>query len=271
MLTRETMEGLYVLVITPFDAKFRLDEEAYRENIRKLVNLGVHGIVTTGTNGEFFVVTDQELQRITRITVEECRNRAAVIIGASAVNTDESIRRSQIAMEEGADAVMNVIPFYQTLSKPEAYQYFKDLAGACPQLGIIVYNNPTTSKVRFDDNDFVRLQEIPTFCGSKMLGADVALYLNCLRRTKLRHFPLELLWWVSHCVGGNGVMASFIYAFPGFMMKWWQAIRKGESSKSLAMQHECNRILQEAVLPLAAEGYNDTALTKATVDAAGFF
>jgi hypothetical protein len=37
------------------------------------------------------------------------------------------------------------------------------------------------------------------------------------------------------------------------------------------MQHECNRILQEAVLPLAAEGYNDTALTKATVDAAGFF
>ncbi len=66
-------------------------------------------------------------------------------------------------------------------------------------------------------------------------------------------------------------MASFIYAFPAFMMKWWKAIREGDQQTALAMQHDCNRILQEAILPLANEGYNDTALTKATVEAAGFF
>lgn len=47
--------------------------------------------------------------------------------------------------------------------------------------------------------------------------------------------------------------------------------REGNASKAVAMQKQCNEILQEAVLVLAREGYNDTSLTKATVDAAGFF
>jgi 4-hydroxy-tetrahydrodipicolinate synthase len=271
MLTRETMQGLYVLVITPFDDRFRLDEEGYRENVRKLVALGIDGVITTGTNGEFFVVSDDELRRLARITREECGDRVRTIVGASAVNTEESIRRSRIALDEGADGVMNVIPFYQTLSKAEVYRYFEELGEACPGLGVIAYNNPGTTKVLLDDNDFVRLERIPTMCGSKMVGSDFALYLNCLRRTKIRHFPLEQLWGISHAVGGNGVMASFVYTFPAFMMKWWNAIRGGDVAGAIALQHECNHILEEAILPLAYEGFNDTALTKATIEAAGIF
>ena len=67
MLTRETMRGLYVLTITPFDAQDRLDEEAYRENVRLLLSLGIDGIITTGTNGEFHTTTDEERARISRI------------------------------------------------------------------------------------------------------------------------------------------------------------------------------------------------------------
>jgi 4-hydroxy-tetrahydrodipicolinate synthase len=271
MLTRENMDGLYVVVATPFDDAFNFDEEGYRENVRKLVALGVQGIITTGTNGEFFVVTDDELRRIARITREECGHRSQAIVGASAVNTEESIRRSRIALEEGVDGVMNVIPFYQTLSKDEVYAYFEDLAEACSGLGIIIYNNPSTTKVLLDDGDFVRLQEIQAVAGTKMIGADVGLYLNCLRRTSIRHFPLEQLWGISHIVGGNGIMASFVYTFPDFMMKWWRAIRDGDHAGAVAMQHECNRILQQAILPLYYEGFNDTALTKATVEASGMF
>lgn len=270
MLTRENMQGLYVLVVTPFDRMFRFDAEGYRANIRKLVDYGVDGIITTGTNGEFFVVNEEELRQITRITVEECGDKAMAIIGASAMNTDDSIRRTRIAAEEGADAVMNVIPFYQRLSKPEAHQYFRDLAKECPDIGIIAYNNPGTTKVLLTDDDFLELEKIPTFCGSKMIGADFSLYMNCLQRTQVRHFPLETMWSISHVVGGNGVMASFIYAFPDFMMKWWEAIRSGDQ-RAFDMQQECNRVLREAVLPLANEGFNDTALTKAAVDAGGFF
>ena len=272
MLTRGNMDGLYVIVVTPFDENFRLDQEGYRYNVAKLVQMGVDGIITTGTNGEFFVVNEEELRTITRITVEECSgSQTKVIVGASAVNTEDSIRRTRIATEEGAEGVMNVVPFYQTLSKAEAYEYFRDLAEACPDTGIIIYNNPGTTKLLLNDDDFVEIQKVPTVAGTKMIGADMNLYLNCLHRTEIPHFPLEQLWGVSHMVGGNGVMASFIYAFPAFMQRWWKAIREGDVAANLKHQHQCNQILREAIVPLFGEGLNDTSLTKATVNAAGFF
>jgi dihydrodipicolinate synthase/N-acetylneuraminate lyase len=271
MLNRETMKGLYALTITPFDPRGELDEEAYRENVRCLLAHGVDGIITCGTNGEFHTTTYEERKRIARLVVEETRGRAVAIAGASGVNTAESIARTRDAFEAGADAVMNVIPFYHVLSKGEAHQYFEDLSRACPDIGIIIYNNPMTTQVRLDDSDFVRLQEIPNICGVKMIGADFALYLNCLRRTTIRHFPLENLWGISRQVGGNGVMASFLYAFPGYMMRWWRSIANEEFSAALRMQHEVNALLQDAILPLiVSEGFNEIAATKAVVDAAGF-
>jgi hydratase-aldolase len=272
MLTRETMKGLYVLTITPFDQKFRLDEDAYRENVRKLLALGVDGIITTGTNGEFHTLEDGELARIASLVVKEVKGKAVAVVGASGVNTAEAIQRTRVAQDAGADAVMNVIPYYLPVTKDEAFQYFRDVTSACKEVGFILYNNPYTTQVSFDDDDFVKLQEIPAFCGTKMTGGDIYLYLNSLRRTTLRHFPLEQLWGVSNAVGGNGVMASFIYAFPHFMMKWWSAISGGDFAAALKMQHEVNVILQDAVLPLiVSEGFSEVAATKAVVDAAGFF
>jgi 4-hydroxy-tetrahydrodipicolinate synthase len=174
------------------------------------------------------------------------------------------------ARDAGADAVMNVVPFYHIPTRPEVYQYFEDLQAAAPDIGIIVYNNPTTTQVSLNDDDFVRLEKIPTVCGTKMLGADFGLYMNCLRRTRIRHFPLENLWSISTAIGGNGVMASFIYAFPAYMMRWWGAIRGGDLPKALAMQHEVNDLLYGLIVPLIRQGYNEIAVTKAVVDAAGF-
>lgn len=51
MLTRQNMKGLYVLVVTPFQDNFELDEGAFRSNVRELVRRGVDGIIANGTTG----------------------------------------------------------------------------------------------------------------------------------------------------------------------------------------------------------------------------
>ena len=75
-----------------------------------------------------------------------------------------------------------------------------------------------TTQVLFTDDDYVQLEDTPNFVGSKMQGGDVYNYMNCIRRTTMKHFPLEQLWGVSNALGGPGVMASFIYACPQYMM-----------------------------------------------------
>jgi dihydrodipicolinate synthase/N-acetylneuraminate lyase len=272
MLTREQMKGLYVLPITPFDDNFNLDETACRDNIRKLVDLGIDGIITSGTNGEFHTTTDDERNRIARILVEETKGKTvAAVVGASGVNTAESIQRTKYARDAGADAVMNVVPFYHILSKAEVYRYFEDLSAACPDIGIIIYNNPQTTQVALDENDFKRLEKIPNIVGAKLTADNYWLYSNCLRLSKLNHFPLEPLWGVSKTLRGTGVLASFLYAFPSYMMRWWKTISENDLPNALKMQDEVNGLLSDVVIPVIVEGYNEIAATKALVDAAGFF
>jgi dihydrodipicolinate synthase/N-acetylneuraminate lyase len=263
------MRGLYVLIITPMDDKLRVDYEGHRENIRKLIDLGVDGIILNGTNGEFHTCTDAERERLTQILVEEGKGKVMCIAGCSSINTAEAIRRTRRAAELGADGVMNVGPYYLPPSKQEVLQYWRDLAEACPDIGLICYNNPRTTQVLMTDDDFVVLEDIPNFVGSKMQGGDVWLYLNCMSRTTQQHFPLEQLWGVSKSLGGSGVMASFIYGSPKFMMRWWRAISDGNLKEALRIQHEVNDFLKKVVLPPILAGFSEVAGTKAYVDALG--
>ncbi len=47
-----------------------LDEDAVRSNIRKLADVGVHGIVMAGSSGEFFTLSSEEYSRLARIVME---------------------------------------------------------------------------------------------------------------------------------------------------------------------------------------------------------
>lgn len=269
MLTRENMKGLYVLVITPMDDKMRVDYEGHRENVRKLIALGVDGIILNGTNGEFHTCTDQEREKLTQILVEEGKGKIMCVAGCSSINTADAIRRTNKAAELGADGVMNVVPYYLPPTKAECIQYFRDIAEACPDIGIIIYNNPMTTQVLFTDADYVQLEDTPNFVGSKMQGGDIWSYLNCMRRTTMKHFPLEQLWGISNAVGGPGVMASFIYACPKYMMRWYKAISGGDLQMAIKMQNEVNELLQEVVLPPFFVGASEVAGTKAFIEAAG--
>jgi dihydrodipicolinate synthase/N-acetylneuraminate lyase len=263
------MQGLYILIVTPMDDKMRVDYEGHRENVRKLIELGVDGIILNGTVGEFHTCSDEERERLTRILVEEGKGKVMCIAGCSAVNTAEAIRRTRRAAELGADGVMNVVPYYGPPSKEEAVQYWRDLAEACPDIGLVCYNNPHTTQVLMTDEDFAAMEGIPNFVGSKMLGGDVWLYLNCMRHTTQKHFPLEQLWGISKVLGGSGVMASFIYACPQYMMNWWRTICRGSVGEAIQMQHEVNELLQEVVYPPIKSGYSEIAATKAFVEALG--
>ena len=76
MLTRETMRGLYALPPTPFDERGDFWESAYAENLRKLVELGVDGIVSPGSNGEWWTLRPQERCRQMEVLCEECAGKA---------------------------------------------------------------------------------------------------------------------------------------------------------------------------------------------------
>jgi len=179
--------GVYAVICTPFNQDDKIDEAVLRKHLRYLIDDGaVHGIIPTGSTGEFAAMSDRELQQLADITVDEVNGRIPVIVGASAVSTKDTMKRCRHAQKAGADGVMVVAPYYCHPNEREIYEHYKALAEGI-DLPIMVYNNPGTSGVdilpglvarladfeqisyiKESSGDMTRVAEIMRLCGDKM-------------------------------------------------------------------------------------------------------
>ncbi|MHC4460891.1 MAG: 4-hydroxy-tetrahydrodipicolinate synthase [Planctomycetota bacterium] len=181
------IEGVYAVICTPFTEDDQIDKTTLRKHLRYLVDQGnVHGIIPTGSTGEFAAMSEQELRQIADITIDEVKGKVPVVVGTAAVSTSDTIKRSQYAQKAGADGVMVVPPYYCHPNEREIYEHYKALAESI-ELPIVLYNNPGTSGVdmlpplvarlaefeqishiKESSGDMTRVAEIMRLCGDKI-------------------------------------------------------------------------------------------------------
>ncbi|MFB6088403.1 MAG: dihydrodipicolinate synthase family protein [Candidatus Aenigmatarchaeota archaeon] len=270
MLRRDDLKGIITIMPTAFKEDGSFDEVNYRKNINKICQTDVTGIMNMGTTGEFSNISWPEYKKIVDVLIEEVAGRIKVIVGASAVNTEEAIQRTYYAQEKGADAVINVVPFYQPLSQEEVVKYFKDLASECRDIGIIAYNNNITTKILISPQSYKRLSEIPNFCGSKEITTDIYFYMS-LRKTapELKFLPVEGLIVPSAMLGVDGFFSSIVFMNPKFQNELYNACKTKDWTRALELQYKIIDFINRIVVPLRKK-YSETSLAKALVNASGF-
>ena len=237
MLTRQTMGGVYALPPTPFTKSGEFDEDALRHNVRALAAAGADAVVTTGSNGEFHTMPFEMLKELIVAQVDETPDGVKAIVGCSAVNTEEAIERTRFAMEAGADAVMNVSPYYVGLTDPELLQFWIDVAEACPDIGIIIYNNPSTAQIH-RTHILKQLQKLPNLCGTKEGHNDFDLFKELMEETDLAIMTAtELTWFVpGMMLGTKGIFSMAAAHFPHFVVKLYNTCKEGRWDEALKME-----------------------------------
>jgi len=188
-MTDRTFQGVFAVLCTPFDTDGAVDEIALRSHISHLIDKGgVHGIMPTGSTGEFTALSDQEIHRVIDIAVDEVAGRVPVVAGTAAVSTKLTIERTQYAKDAGADGALIVAPYYCHPNDDEIYGHYHAICAEV-DLTIMLYNNPGTSGVdmkpelitriaqldqvkyiKESSGDMTRLTELITRCGD---AADV--------------------------------------------------------------------------------------------------
>ncbi len=270
MLTRESLRGVWVSAPAVWDAHGQFDEPRFRANIRRYVEAGLHGIWIAGSSGEFQSLNWDDFQRITAAFVEEVNGRTQTIVGCSAMDTAEAIRRTRFAQSCGADGVINALPFFVPLRADEAYQYFADLADACPNIGIAHYNT-LRSGIYLSAKDYVRLAEIPNFVGTKQVGTDWMHFMELVRLTpQLAHMPVDGLFVPALMIGGRGVWSAVAMWNPAFMLETYDLTYRGEWGEALQRQFKINAFLADIAHPLVAQGFLDPVVDKALCGICGF-
>ena len=126
------------------------------------------------------VNVDEHAEMI-RVAVEHSGKRIPVIAGAGGNSTAEAIALTRYAQMAGADASLQVVPYYNKPTQEGLYQHFKSVAEAV-DLPMILYNVPGRTVADLSNETILRLSEIPNIIGVKDATGNIARGIDLLRR-----------------------------------------------------------------------------------------
>ncbi|MEO0138095.1 MAG: 4-hydroxy-tetrahydrodipicolinate synthase [candidate division WOR-3 bacterium] len=148
-------KGSYVAIVTPFKDD-TLDETGLKENLKFLIENGSAGIVACATTGESPTLSDEEYERVIKISLEIADGRIPVIAGAGTNSTAKTIKIAQKAQQYGANGLLVVTPYYNKPTQQGLYQHYKAVSSAT-DLPIIIYNVPGRTGVNILPSTVARL------------------------------------------------------------------------------------------------------------------
>jgi 4-hydroxy-tetrahydrodipicolinate synthase len=162
-----SIQGSIPALITPMLADGQVDYPTLRKLIDWHVAEGTDGLVIVGTSGESPTVTVDEHREILRVSVEQAAKRIPIIAGCGANSTAEAIELAKFAESIGADAQLQVVPYYNKPTQEGLYLHFKSIAEATPKLPVILYNVPGRTVADLQHDTVLRLAQVPGIIGIK--------------------------------------------------------------------------------------------------------
>ena len=115
--------GTLVAIVTPF-SDGQVDYETLTELVEFHLESGTDGIVPVGTTGESPTLAPDEHKRVIQHVVETVNGKIPVIAGTGSNSTAEAIELTAFAKEIGADATLQVAPYY---NKPTQEGFFQHM------------------------------------------------------------------------------------------------------------------------------------------------
>ncbi len=146
-------------IVTPFDERLAVDEDAFVSLMHHLAANGSDGFVVCGTTGEASTLSDDEQLALIELAVRERPTGVSIIAGAGSNNTRHAVHLTERATEIGADAVLSVTPYYNRPSRRGILAHFEAVAGASG-VPVILYNIPSRTGTDMPNDLLARLAQI---------------------------------------------------------------------------------------------------------------
>lgn len=157
--------GAMVALITPFQDG-QIDFETLEELIEFQLESGIDAVVPVGTTGESCTLSHDEQKKVMARVVDVVGGQTPVIVGAGSNSTAEAIELTTFAKKTGADATLQVTPYYNKPTQDGFYEHFKAIAEAV-DLPMVLYNIPGRCGAGMTPETIARLAEIENIVAIK--------------------------------------------------------------------------------------------------------
>jgi len=225
--------GVYVAIITPFN-NGKIDQDALRNHVDWLLSEGVHGIVPCGTTGEGATLTYNEYAEVVKIVSEVVNGRCKIIAGAGANSTAKAIETARLVIESGADATLQVTPYYNKPSQEGLFEHYKAIAENV-KAPHVLYNVPGRTALNMLASTTVRLSKIDNIVAVKEASGDLN-QVKEIRENTDNNFSvlsgnddqnLEI-----YKLGGTGAISVTANVAPKLTSSVWDLFSQGNVEKA---------------------------------------
>ncbi|MFC4808150.1 dihydrodipicolinate synthase family protein [Paenibacillus sp. GCM10023250] len=209
MLTARNLGGIYVPVVTPFDAHGHLDAQSFEELVVRLVSKGIRGLVLSEAVGESEAVEPSELDAMIAAARGVIGDRdILLIVSTGSDHAADAFQRTMRARSAGADAALVQPPHRGRPSEQALLEHFQAVARA--GLPIILDDAPSRSGRMLHAKTIQAVMDLEAVIGLKESSGSITRFLTLARTlTKPMLCGEDKLFFGSLCYGGKGgILAS---------------------------------------------------------------
>ena len=220
--------------ITLFHADGSLDLESQKKLYENLIEQGIDGILVEGSSSEFFAMNMEQRRAMAKFAIDTIAHRVKLIVGTSSMVAEEIISFSNYCLEQGADAVMILPPYYFHFDDEALLQYYDHLAREING-PIYIYNFPDNTGYTIAPKTVVKLAKLHSnIVGMKdtISGMDHTRELIKTVKFELPEFEIYSGFDdnFAHNVlsGGNGCIGALSNVVPEVCTAWVRAFREND-------------------------------------------
>ena len=257
----DRIKGVIVPILTPIDKQEKIDEARMRKQVDFVIEGGVSGILAFGSNGEFYMLSEDEMERGLRIMVDQAAGRVPVYFGMGAIRTAACVRLAKMAKANGADGISVLQPMFLKPTRQELFEHFRTIADAVADMPVLLYNNPgrvgySMSADLVDD----LAHKVENIVGIKDTSGDMTLTEEFIRRTRDTGFRVfggkDTMLYAALCHGAWGGVCTAANFVPELITKIYDLYVQGDREGALEAQFKLNPLrlsMDAASFPVATK------------------
>ena len=260
-MNTDYIKGVIVPIITVIDEDEKIDEAGMRRQVEFVIKGGLHGILAFGSNGEFYQMEEDEMERGLEIMIDQAAGRVPVYFGIGAINTKKCVRLAKMAAAHNVAGISILQPMFLKPTEDELYTHFKTIADAVPDVPVLIYNNPGRTGYTLSGGLVEKLaHQVPNIVGMKDTSGDMTQTEEFIRRNSDIDFKVfggkDTLLYVSLCCGAVGGVCTAGNFMPELITEVYNKFVEGDLEGSKEAQFKVNPVrlsMDAASFPVAAK------------------
>ena len=183
-MSKPIFTGCATAIATPMNSDGSINYEEFARLIDYQIDNSIDGIVICGTTGESAAMTDEEHVEVLRFGIQHINRRVPVIAGAGSNDTAYAVELSKEAERLGADALLQVTPYYNKASQRGLVKHFTAIADSV-SIPNMLYNVPSRTGVNIAVDTYIELAKHPNITAVKEASSNMATVMALSAYTDL--------------------------------------------------------------------------------------